>query len=208
MANIAGNFITSVGGYVGFCPWLGNTTPEWTVGGGGPVPPTTSVVNGVQIFDVADWELETIPFFDDTTHTGSYGAQSIDKVAEGFTATINAIVDQRYPPDMYAKYGFGFQNGTLVPANLAPGFDFNLGTRMTLVVGAGVSSPADGLQVDFYWCPSVKVATVRPTIDANNKKMVRMRVDVVGNAKLFKLPAEYQVFLGYQTHLQGRGSTF
>lgn len=215
---IAGLKVTSVGGLVGFWPYQGNDTPEW--GAGDPVVPTAEQTN---YLDCAVWDLETTPFFDDVTDTGSYGAQVLDKAAEGFQATVDVIYDLRYPPDMMAKYGAQPNVGQAFADNGAQvdsahsQFCFNLGVRMTLIQGAGVNYPSGdplgiGLgaaqMVDFYWSPSVKIAVSKPVIDANNKKMVRQRIQVAGASRIFKLPAEALACRDYLKFLQNRGKVF
>ena len=213
MAQIAGQFITSEGGLIGFCPFggaigaNGNQTPEFTPGAS-CAPPDT---NHAAYFDVADWTLTVHSFFDDVTHTGSYGAQSMEKTCEGFTLDANVIVDIRYPPDMLAKFGYPFVSGTPVPlagAAYPSNYALNLGCRMTLLQGSGYNYPVDLKALDFWYCPSVKIASVVPTIDANNKKMVRMAISVQGNARIFKMPAEFNALNDYITHLINRGQTF
>jgi hypothetical protein len=206
MTQIPGQFISSVGGLVGFAPYAGNRTPDW--GSGVPAAPPSA--SQVTYLDVADWQLQITPFFDDTTNTGSYGAQNMDLVAEGFQAVMNVIVDQNRPPDMLAKYGVFTTKASPVSFNTISQYEFNLGTRLTLIQGAGANYPYDPNNVnqDFWWCPSVKRAQVTPIIDANAKKMVRMRITVQGNARIFKLPAEYQVLADYITHLASWNQVF
>ena len=213
MAQIAGQFITSVGGLVGFCPFggsigaNGNRTVEFTPSATCAPPSTTSA----NYFDAADWNVTINAFFDDVTNTGSYGAQSIERTCEGFSAEINVITDIRYPPDMLAKYGYPFVSGTPVPLATAPypsNYAFNLGCRMTLIEGSGYNYPVDGQALNFWYCPSVKISSATPIIDANNKKMVRMSIKVEGNARIFKLPAEFNALNDYITHLANRGQVF
>lgn len=204
---IAGSFITSVGGMIMFAPFQGNTTPEFS-GNGSSGPPALPYTGPGGYLDAANWRLNITTFLDDTTHTGSYGAQSMDRAAEGFTMSAEIIVQQTSPPDMLAKYGVFYQKGNTVPSSSVSQYGFNLGTRMLLIQGAGVNYPADNQAVDFWYAPSCKVEMDEPVIDANNKKMVRMAVRVRGNSRIFKLPAEAVLFTDYVTHLQNRGQVF
>ena len=187
-ALIGGQLITSVGGFVSFLPYSETTTTPTTI-------PTT-------ILDCADWSLQKHSFMDDTTSTGSFGAQNMDIAAEGWAATINVITDVRYPADMFARYGS-------IAANPAVDMTkFNLGTQIFLVEGSGVNYPDDTLKLNHWWSPSCKIQSATPVIDANSKKMIRMSVVVVGNSLIFKRPAEDYLITKYKAHLVARGQLF
>ena len=186
---IGGQLITSVGGYVNFLPYGGNTIPTVT---------TTVMASSL---DCADWSLQKHSFMDDTTNTGSFGAQNMDIAAEGWTASINVITDIREPADMFARYGNN-------AAGLASMVKFNLGVQIFLLEGAGVNYPDDTTLQNFWWSPSCKIQSATPVIDANSKKMVRMSIVVVGNSLIFKLPAESGLATKYKEHLVSRAQTF
>ncbi len=214
MTQIAGQFINSVGGMIVVTPFggqtgqPGNRQPEWT-NNTSPVIPSP----GNSVFlDAADWQLHRKPIYDDTTNTGSYGAVNRDITAEDWEMTGNIIVDQNRPPDMLLRYGFfagkaiGGANNPVVSGGNSQ-FGFNLGVRIILIQGCGTNYPSD-LTLDFFWSPSAKIGPNGPIIDAGNKKDVRMPIMAVGNARIFKLPAEVNLALDYNTHLEGRGQVY
>lgn len=199
IAPIGGQFISSIGGMVGFCPCGGNAgaigTPNQVVEFTGQNPPTSLQTN---YLDVASWRREQIPFFDDTTNTGSWG-QGMDLALSGNRFIVDLINDYRYTPQMLAKYG-------LIQPTLAATVSFNLGCRMTLLQGNPANYPApDGAFVpDFYYCPSVKLANPGDVIDAMGKKMMRCRMELVANAPLFHMPYEKNLLTAFLTHLTNR----
>jgi len=212
MVQIPAQHINSVGGALVITPFggaiggLGNNTPEWNINAAFPLPASGAPSWWI---DCADWQLTRQPIFDDVTDTGSYGAVNRDQTAEDWSLQANIIVDQRFPPDMIIRYGYPYNGVGLtknVPTSLI-GLGFNLGVRIALIQGCGVNYPVDAY-LDFFWCPSAKLAQNGPIIDANNKKEVRMPIAGVGNARIFKMPAEYNNWLDYATHLSNRGQVF
>jgi hypothetical protein len=201
-SQIPGQYINSVGGVLIITGFQGTTTPEWT-------DVNTLPADGGPSYwlDCLDWRLKIEAIFDDVTGTGSYGAVNRDQTAEDCQAEANVVVDQRYPPDMLVKYGFLAGKGSQVVNAGNSQFGFNLGVRAIFVQGCGTNYPSDKY-LDWYWCPSVKLFMRGPVIDAGNKKDVRMPLGIRANARVFKMPAEYNVWTDYRAHLVLRGQTF
>jgi hypothetical protein len=161
---IGGNFISSYGGALGFRPFQGLLPSAGA-------PPS---IEGRTLLDVARWELQRLTFTDDTTHTGSGGAQGVDVACLGFNLAAELIWDLYVPPNFLASCG----------ALAASGVGWNNGFQFWAYVGAGQNSPVP-VGPYYYFSPSVKTRLVSTIIDAGGKKMVRARIDVVGNSPLF-----------------------
>lgn len=185
---IGGQLITSVGGFVSFTAFTSTRSR----------PKAVALTSAAGSMDCSDWSLQKHSFLDDTTNSGSFGAQNMDIAAEGWAATINVITDIRNPADMLARYGV---------TTSATMTKFNLGTQIYLVEGSGINYPDDTV-LNFWWSPSCKIQSATPVIDANSKKMVRMSIVVVGNSLIFKMPAEAGMADKYMDHLLTRSQTF
>jgi hypothetical protein len=181
-APISGQFISSFGGVLVFAPYQGTRTPE---------------AASTRIYvDCKNWSLNIKSYLDDTTHTGSFGGQSVEKTGESWTFAASIIWDIRNPPDMIQKY-----------QGLAPDLNFNKGCRMAFVLGSDQNYPND-VSATYYFAPSVKVLSQTPIIDANSKKMVAIDIAGVGNSRIFKLPAEQALLTAYNTHLATRNLNY
>jgi len=187
MPAIGGQLISSYGGCLGFLPYQGNLPAVGT-------PPPTA---GRQLLDVERWELLRRSAVDDTTHTGSYGAEGNDVTCIGFHAVAEVLWDLYKPPNFLAQFG-GLVTGPLVN---------NYGTRLWLYVGGGTTVPAT-LGPYYYFAPSAKAAVVQSIVDAAGKKMVRARIDIIGNSHVFAFggslhdQAQYDAYIA---HCAGRG---
>lgn len=185
-APIAGQFISSFGGVLVFAPFQGTRLPE----------PSSSRI----YLDCKNWALTIKSYVDDVTHTGSFGAQSVEKTGESFTFSADIIWDVRRPPDMIQKYPDGL-NGVI------PTLNFNKGCRMAFALGSDANYPND-ISPTWYFAPSVKVLSQTPIIDANSKKMVAIHIEGIGNSRIFKLPTEQALLDAYNTHLAARNLVY
>ena len=183
---IGGAFISSFGGILGFQPFQG------LLPGVGAPPPTPFQT----LLDVERWELAKEPVIDDTTHTGSYGALGSDITCVPWRLAAELLWDIYKPPNFLAA------NGGLFAAAAA----FNAGYQFWAYLGSGANYPLSA-GAHYYFCPSVKTRLVATIIDAAGKKMVRARIDVLGNAPVFALggPLTEQGLLdNYIFHCQSR----
>lgn len=215
-SQIPGQFINSVGGalivgpYGGIGGGAGRNTSTMIGAGINPgnncVPPA-AVPNQVTWIDCTDWTLGIAPIYDEVTGTYSYGGVNRDKTAEDWGARANVVLDQRYPVDMLLKYGVIVGKGNALASTGGSQFYFNSGVELILVQGCGTNYPSNQT-IDFYYCPSAKLSVNGPGIDAGNKKDVRYSVSIVGNARIFKLPAECNVLADYLGALAARGQVW
>ena len=215
-SQIPGQFISSVGGVLIVGPFGGigggsgrntNTMIGGGVNPGSSCTPPLPATNLVTWIDCQNWALNRIPIFDDVTGTGSYGGVNRDQTAEDWSANASIVLDQNIPVDMLLKYGVTVKKGTPIASTGHSQFYFNLGVELILVQGCGTNYPSN-YSVDFYYCPSAKLSQNGPIIDAGNKKDVRMNVTMVGNARIFKMPAECNVLADYIAALILRGQVF
>jgi len=182
MPPIGGQFISSSGGSLGFRPFQG-VLPL--------VGSQPSTVNQT-ILDVERWELERTSFIDDTTHTGSGGNQGQDVTCLGFRCAAEMMWDLYRPPNFLGATGGLFASGLL----------WDVGYQFWAYLGAGASYPVC-LGPFYYFSPSVKTHTGTTIIDAAGKKMVRARIDVIGNSPLFSLggtineQAQYDAYIAH-----------
>ena len=123
-APIGGQFISSFGGLLGFIPYSGQSASGYN-----PVNQQTQALANSLDFKRAD--LEIISFGDDTTGSGSFGAEGYDKTAEGWQVTAQIIWDLRYPPDMISK------NGQAAAVN-----NFNRGFQLFFFLGDDANYPS------------------------------------------------------------------
>jgi hypothetical protein len=184
VAQIGGQLISSFGGMLFFCPFQGNRNIE-------PAGMRTYL-------DVRRYTLNIQSIMDDTTHTGTFGAQGNEKTCEAYTFSADIIWDLRRPPDWLQKYA---ADGGAVIQN------FNLGCRMGFMIGDDANYPSD-IGAQYYYSPSMKVLKQVPIIDAETKKMVAFHMEGIGNSRIFKLPSELALFNTYATHLAGRNWVF
>ena len=187
MPPIGGQLISSFGGAMGFRPFQGALRAAGT-------PPT---LTGVRLLDVQRWELLRQSAIDDTTHTGSWGAFGSDLTAVGFHAVAEILWDLFNPPNFLAQFG-GLVTGPLTNDS---------GFQLWLYVGGGTTDPAT-LGPYFYFAPSAKANVVATIVDAGGKKMVRARIDIIGNSPIFAFggslhdQAQYDAYIA---HCQTRG---
>jgi len=166
---IGGQFISSFGGAIGFRPYE-NILPA----------PGSFTVQPASLLDVTRWELVREEIKDDTTHTGSWGAEGTDITAMRFRAAAELIWDVYNPPNFLA------QNGSLLQLLADSRAVKNRGYKLWLYVGAGVNYPVS-VGPYYYFAPSVKASVVTTLINAGEKKMVRARVDLAGNSPIFAM---------------------
>ena len=179
--------ISSFGGVLGFAPYQGFLPAQ------NQAPPTTNQT----LLDVARGTLRRQSHIDDTTHSGSFGAQGSDVGCIGFQVVAEVVWDLRNPPNFLAQSGFqGWEQ------------DFDLGYQMWMYVGSGANYPSDTPPY-YYFCPSVKGNLIETIMDAVGKKKVRARIDLIGNAPLFALNVtgsglEMPLYNSYIQHCQTR----
>lgn len=181
VAPIGGQLISSYGGALGFRPFQGVLPIVNT-------PPTTA---GQALLDVARWELFRKSAVDDTTHTGSWGAQGVDVTCIGFNAVAEVIWDLYNPPNYLAQFG-GLVTGALTG---------NLGAQLWLYVGGGTIDGSNSLGPYYYFAPSVKANVVQSQIDAEGKKMVRARIDLIGNSPIFAFGGQLNDLAQYNAYI-------
>ena len=90
--------------------------------------------------------------------------------------------------DLYAPPNFLVENAhVLSPAAVSSP---DVGYRFWAYIGSseGYGLPA-GVDPAYYFAPSAKASACKTVLDAAGKKMVRARIDVVGNGPIFGLNA-------------------
>jgi hypothetical protein len=143
------------------------------------------------------WQLQRIHHLDDTTHTGSWGAEGNDVTCVGFRAKARVKWDLRNPPNFLVQNG-----GQIIQPN------FNLGYQLWLYVGSGANYPTDTAPY-YYFAPSAKGSFISTIIDAFAKKQVEAEVEIVGNSPIFALNTqgsglEMSLYNAYIAHCQTR----
>ena len=181
-APIGGLHISAFGGVFGFTPFQG-ALPQ-----AGSQP---SVANQT-ILDVMRGDIWRVFFQDDTTDSGSYGAQGNDVTCLGFRARARVKWDLRNPPNFLTQNG-----GDITQLN------FNLGYQFWFYIGSGADYPGDTPPY-YYFCPSCKGNAIQTIMDANAKKKVEAEIEIIGNAPLFAMPAEQGVYDLYVNHCRTR----